>query len=81
MAADVLDVAPLTSLTRTIVDDEGQREVCIEELAGYAEFFDLIRPVQDPMVILSMCEDQDRDEGLPPGTSIELYRFYLSIAK
>jgi hypothetical protein len=40
---------------------------------GLAELAETLHDVNDPVAILSMCEDRDEEQGLPPGTSLQQY--------
>lgn len=77
MARDPLDCQGNRSLTYKNADGE---EVSIEELEQYAEFFELLKSVQDPVSILMMCEEQDAVEGRAPGTTLEMYRLEIRMA-
>ena len=63
----------------TFKNEDGE-QVSIEELGQYAEFFESLKPVQDPVSILMLCEEQDEIEGRPPGTTLEMYRLELRMA-
>lgn len=43
----------------------------------YLELLEELLDLKDPFEIIAQCEDQDADEGLPPGTTLQLY--YISI--
>jgi hypothetical protein len=69
MAFDPIDAPGNTRLT---YEKDGETR-SIEEIPDLAEFFELLRPVQDPLAILSFCEMRDEEEGWPKGTALEYY--------
>lgn len=40
---------------------------------GLDELLEVLHDVNDPLTILSFCEDRDEEEGLSPGTTLQQY--------
>lgn len=78
MARDPLDHPGNRSLTYK--DPNNGDDISIEDLPQYAEFFEILREVQDPVALLMMCEEQDESESRVPGTTLAMYHLELRMA-